>query len=111
MGSGEDAVDNALPDDDAAEKRHASPALTAGIRSTRHELDWKQPRLAEEMRTVAVRHGFAKLPETLITMISRWEDGWKVPSQRYRNLLAEAIGVQVKQLGLRADPDFARGEA
>ncbi|MFF5085326.1 hypothetical protein ACFY36_50505 [Actinoplanes sp. NPDC000266] len=39
-------------------------------------------------------------------MLSKWENGHKVPSQYNRHLLAHALGVTVVDLGLWADPDF-----
>lgn len=70
------------------------------------EHGWTYERLAEEMRTVAVRHGLGQLPDSLPNMICRWAAGRNTPSHLYRHLLAEAMGTHVTDLGLPVDPDY-----
>jgi hypothetical protein len=56
-------------------------------------------RLAEAIGTV--------LPplESLKAMYSRWENNWKAPSLFYRRLLAAALDLPIRSMGLKDDRD------
>ena len=69
-------------------------------------LGWSQERLAQQVALVGRRYGGAARVESLKIMICKWERGDKVPDQRNRHLLAEAMDTEVEHLGLSVDPDF-----
>ena len=58
------------------------------------------------MRDVAVGHGGTARLASLKIMLSKWENNHKVPNQYNRHLVAQALGLEVSDLGLWADPDF-----
>ncbi|MFC7532329.1 multiprotein-bridging factor 1 family protein [Actinoplanes sp. GCM10030250] len=67
---------------------------------------WSQLQLANRMNEAAKHHdGTAQLC-SLVVMISKWENGAKVPGEYNRRLLAETLGITVADLGLAEDPDF-----
>ncbi|MBO3736609.1 helix-turn-helix transcriptional regulator [Actinoplanes flavus] len=67
---------------------------------------WTQLQLAQRICQIAPAHGGTAEQHSLKTMISKWENGMKIPSQHNRHLLAVALGVTVEDLGLAHDPDF-----
>jgi transcriptional regulator with XRE-family HTH domain len=79
----------------------------ARIRTTRMARRWSLQRLALEMRRQAKARGEpAPSVGSLKSMISRWEHDVQVPHEYNRRLLAAALEVTVKELGLTTDPDF-----
>jgi hypothetical protein len=71
-----------------------------------HERDWSQERLAQQMHLIGEQYGGAAKVPSLRIMISKWEKERKIPNQRNRHLLAEALGIPVEHLGLERDPDY-----
>ncbi|MDP9792563.1 transcriptional regulator with XRE-family HTH domain [Catenuloplanes nepalensis] len=76
------------------------------ISGARRAKGWSQSRLADRMRRQAEAEGFRHpLPsdESFKAMISRWENGRKVPDINYRGLLCRVLGIAPAQLGLAGD--------
>jgi hypothetical protein len=84
----------------------ARPVAAQVLRHARRRRGWSQPRLAAEMHRVA-RACQRVLPgaESLKTMISRWENGHRVPDTYNREVLCVALGIPVSALGLPDDVD------
>ncbi|MEU7868424.1 helix-turn-helix transcriptional regulator [Dactylosporangium sp. NPDC049140] len=75
------------------------------IREARKRKHWSQDRLNDHIRRVAVLHAKpAASQESLKVMISRWENGKKIPDQYSRRLLSLALDVAPETLGLPLDP-------
>jgi ribosome-binding protein aMBF1 (putative translation factor) len=76
------------------------------LRRARMAKQWSQHQLAHRMIEVGAKHrGSARLGSLLI-MVSKWENGRKVPTQYNRHLLAATLEISVEDLGLDVDPDF-----
>ncbi|MFY1632346.1 hypothetical protein ACN27F_03505 [Solwaraspora sp. WMMB335] len=59
------------------------------------------------MQEEATRRGITLAKgESLQANLSRWERGRQIPDQLHRRVLGAALGVDVEQLGMDADPDF-----
>jgi ribosome-binding protein aMBF1 (putative translation factor) len=88
----------------AKEKRKKTGRL---IRRARLRRQWTQASLVLQIRLVAHAKGLV-LPadRSLTAMLSRWERGHKVPSELYRRLLCQALGIRVTDIGLTEDPDY-----
>ncbi len=74
--------------------------VISGARRTR---GWSQSRLAANLRRQMTEEEFGPdLPsaESLKAMISRWENGHKVPDINYRGFLGRVLGLEPAQLGL-----------
>ena len=68
---------------------------------------WSLQRLAREMRRQAnMRREPAPSVASLKSMVCKWEHDVRVPHEYNRRLLAAALDVTVKDLGLTTDPDF-----
>jgi transcriptional regulator with XRE-family HTH domain len=76
------------------------------IRRARMSRRWSHMILAHRMREVAVGHGANASLASLKVMLSKWEYERKRPNEYDRHLLAEALGVNVEELGLCHNPDF-----
>jgi transcriptional regulator with XRE-family HTH domain len=74
------------------------------IKAARKERGWSQTRLIAELERVAARRGMT-LPsrETLKSRVSRWENNHARPDEFYRTLLREALGMDDRELGFKAD--------
>ena len=82
---------------------------TAGwrVKHRRGQLRWGQPALAHRFREVGRWYsGAPKFVTSLISMISRWEKNQIVPSSYNLHILAEALGVEVGELGFPIDPHY-----
>ena len=76
------------------------------LRRIRKARDWSLLQLAGRMVLVGGKHrGRTAKARSLKIMISGWEHGERVPDDRNRRLLADALGCQVADLGLTVDPD------
>ena len=82
------------------------PRFGRRLRRARLARRWSQTQLAQRMRDVAVGHGGTARLASLKIMLSKWENNHKVPNQYNRHLVAQALGLEVSDLGLWADPDF-----
>lgn len=76
------------------------------LRRIRKARVWSHPQLAGRMVLVAKSHGGSANPQSLKTSLSRWENGSRVADERNRRMLAEALSVDIADLGLTEDPDF-----
>ena len=88
--------------------RRDDPTVTAGwrLKHRRGELGWTQLILANRFQaTGALYHGSPK-PSSLVSMISKWENDDIVPDSYNLHILAEALGVQVGELGFPVDPHY-----
>jgi hypothetical protein len=105
-GAGDDAsgtpADGISSDDEWATR----PTAARVLRRARRRRGWSQPRLATEMHRVA-RACQRVLPgvDSLKTMISRWENGHRVPDTYNREVVCAALGIPVSALGLPDDID------
>ena len=76
------------------------------LRRIRKARDWSHQQLARRMVLVGRNHrGRTASAESLVTMLSRWENDGRVADERNRRLLADALQVDVADLGLSEDPD------
>ena len=103
-GEGESGQHSASPlvNVEAAESR----TFGRRLRRARMAKQWSQHQLAYRMIEVGAKHrGSARLGSLLI-MVSKWENGRKVPTQYNRHLLAATLEISVEDLGLDVDPDF-----
>jgi len=75
------------------------------LRRIRKARDWSHQQLARRMVLAGKDHGGTARPESLVTMLSRWENDERVADERNRRLLAVALEVDVADLGLSEDPD------
>jgi len=74
------------------------------LRRARARLGWSQPRLAHAMRQEARRRNRRlPVPESLKTMVSRWENGHRIPDPFNREILCAALGIDEEDLGLGGD--------
>jgi transcriptional regulator with XRE-family HTH domain len=76
------------------------------LRRFRMRRRWSNLTLATRMALVGTQHDGSATVDSLCTMISKWENGHMRPSQYNLHLLAAALGVEVKELGIDPDPDF-----
>ena len=76
------------------------------LRQARLANHWSQLQLAHRMREVGAAHRGAATLESLLIMLSKWENGRKRPSQYNLHLLAASLEIPVAALGLPVDPDF-----
>jgi transcriptional regulator with XRE-family HTH domain len=75
------------------------------IRQARRRRGWSQGRLAQVMLEVGRAHNRAPANATsLKTMLSRWENGKRLPDQFNRRLLSLALRVDPSELRLTLDP-------
>jgi transcriptional regulator with XRE-family HTH domain len=73
----------------------------------RQSLGWTLERLAYEMRLVADNYGIKIAnTRTLVPKLSRWQHDENRPGQQNLHVLAEALGISARDLGLYVDPDF-----
>jgi hypothetical protein len=76
------------------------------LRRIRKARDWSHQQLARRMVLVGRNHrGRTASAESLVAMLSRWENDDRVADDRNRRLLADALEVEVADLGLSVDPD------
>lgn len=77
----------------------------ARVRQIRLARGWSQRRLIYAMR-MAARREHRELPadESMISMVSRWENGRRIPDEYNRRLLCDALEVSPGDLGT-ADPE------
>jgi transcriptional regulator with XRE-family HTH domain len=79
----------------------------ARLRYLRCRRRWKQSQLARRFQEVGAWYrGAPALVSSLVTMISRWENGTNIPDSYNLHILAEALDVQVETLGFPIDPDY-----
>jgi transcriptional regulator with XRE-family HTH domain len=76
------------------------------LRRIRKRKGMAQFALAARMVAIGVAHDGSASVESLVIMISKWENGKMEPDQYNRHLLAAALEVSVTDLGLEADSDF-----
>lgn len=76
------------------------------LRRARLANQWSQLQLAHRMREVGAAHRGAATIDSLLIMLSKWENGRKRPNQYNLHLLAASLEVPVVALGLPVDPDF-----
>lgn len=76
------------------------------LRRFRMRRRWSHLTLATRMALVGTQHDGSANVESLCTMISKWENGRMVPNDYNAHLLAAALSVEVKELGIDPDPDF-----
>lgn len=76
------------------------------LRRIRKARDWSHQQLARRMVLVGRNHrGRTASAESLVKMLSRWENDDRLADDRNRRLLADALEVEVADLGLTVDPD------
>jgi transcriptional regulator with XRE-family HTH domain len=76
----------------------------ARLRRARKRRRWSQRRLIAELERIARINGMMlPTPDSLKTMISRWERDRKVPDSRNRRLLCQALDISEAELGLPLD--------
>lgn len=92
----------ALAGDDAWRRRNRP------LQRERQRRGWPQTKLADELCKVAASEG-QRVPvrETLVSMISRWENGHAEPDVFYRHLLREVYSKTDAELGF-SDPVIGR---
>ena len=76
------------------------------LRRARLAKRWSQLQLAYRMREVGNRNRGSATIESLLIMLSKWENDRKRPNQYNLHLLAESLDIPVAALGLPVDPDF-----
>ena len=76
------------------------------LRRIRKARDWSHPQLAGRIILAGRdRRGRTATAGSLVTMLSRWENDERGIDERNRRLLADALEVEVADLGLSEDPD------
>lgn len=76
------------------------------LRRVRMRRRWSHLTLATRMALVGTQHDGSATVDSLCTMVSKWENGHMMPSEYNLHLLAAALGIPVKGLGIDPDPDF-----
>ncbi|WP_233625654.1 hypothetical protein, partial [Actinoplanes sp. ATCC 53533] len=111
-GSADEEQENLAPSfKTLLEELRASPGwaqlpFSRRLRRIRKARDWSHQQLARRMVLVGRNHrGRTAGAESLVTMLSRWENDDRVADERNRRLLADALEVEVADLGLSVDPD------
>lgn len=100
---------DAVPTDIDGDERRDGLIVTGGwrLKHRRGQLGWKQPQLARRFQQVGVWYlGAPKYISSLVSMISRWEHDEIVPESYNLHILAEALGVEVGELGFPLDPHY-----
>src|SRR3954468_17032359 len=76
------------------------------LRRARLAKQWSQLQLVYRMREVAKSHHGTARVDSLMIMMSKWENDRKRPNQYNLHLLAASLDIPVEALGLPVDPDF-----
>jgi transcriptional regulator with XRE-family HTH domain len=98
-----------LADDTGNVQTRQPAALTGGERLKYHrgQLRWTQSQLACRFQQIGAWYlGAPKWISSLVSMISKWEGDVIVPDSYNLHILAEALQVQVEELGFLVDPHY-----
>ena len=91
------------------ERRSDAGRITPGwrLKHRRGQLGWTQLTLANRLQEVGAWYrGGPKFTSSLISMISRWERDEIVPDAYNAHVLAEALFLEVGELGFPIDPHY-----